>query len=64
MKEVKEMNKVLYENNEEVVMTKKWVKGQVIMSMPESLKKITNPKRMTLTIQVHPMQHQKQAEIY
>jgi len=40
MKEVKEIPKVHYENNEEIQMTKKWEKGQVIMSMPESLKKI------------------------
>jgi len=45
MKEIKEIPKVHYENNEEIVMTKKWVKGEVILSMPESLKKITNPEK-------------------
>ncbi len=42
MKTIKEMRKVHYSNNEEIEMKKTWHKGQVILEMPESLKKIPN----------------------
>lgn len=45
MKTIKQMNKVIYETNEDVEVKKTWVKGQIILTpMPNSLKRIEKPK--------------------
>lgn len=41
MKEIKESKKVHYEQNDGVEPKKNWEKGQVLIKMPESLKKVT-----------------------
>lgn len=41
MKEIKESKKVHYEQNDGVEPEKNWEKGQVLIKMPESLKKVT-----------------------
>lgn len=68
MKKIKQVNKVHYENNEQIEMKKTWNKGQVIVApiipMPESLKNLSKQEKPELDLRRNEVKYEKNPFIF